>query len=73
MRGSAIGTKLWVFCLSWCAFNPPPIPDPLAGGAFACQLPLNLVGGPPLLALHTSFHNNPLEIRLLGNHRPYPS
>ena len=35
------------------------------------QLPL--VWGPPLLALHTSFRNNPLETRLPSPHRPYPS
>ena len=55
LHGSAIGTALWFFCLSRCAFAPSPRTSSLGQVRFACHLPLPLVWGPPLLALHTSF------------------
>ena len=47
---------------------PPPPPYLILGpgGTSACHLPLSLVRGPPLLALHTSLQKNPKETRLLG-------
>ena len=53
--------------------STPPYPIPWPGGASACQLPLSLVRGPPVLAPHISFPNGPRETRLPGCYRPYPN